>query len=341
MSEGKDFDLSNIEYGDIFHIADMYGIPASVTIEVGTLCNLRCKHCYISNHNDSILELDRIDDIFKQLRDLGTFEVVLTGGELFVRNDAIDIIELARKYGFDVIIFSNATLLNEDIVKKLSNLYIGMFSTSIYSMDKRVNDCITGVDGSLESTFSGLSLLKKYGIPVEVKCMAMKENYLGIIEIYNYCKDNGFGCVVSPYLFCRDDRNREPIKLRLNYAELEYAMPIIDKIIGFHPQKHDLEDFVCPSLQHSFGINAAGKVSPCNAMFYEVGDIYTNSLKEIWNSEKLRKVKNIKYKNLITCKDCKNSEFCVRCAGIALGETGNMLDKFDFACEIASIRSRC
>ena len=49
--------FNNIEYGDVFQIADAYNIPASVTIEVDTQCNMRCKHCYIPNHGNAMLQL--------------------------------------------------------------------------------------------------------------------------------------------------------------------------------------------------------------------------------------------------------------------------------------------
>lgn len=82
MSVTNEFD--NIEYGDVFSLADIYEIPASVTIELGTACNLRCMHCYIPNHGHSELSIETIEQIFHQLRELGTFELVLTGGEIFV-----------------------------------------------------------------------------------------------------------------------------------------------------------------------------------------------------------------------------------------------------------------
>ena len=36
----KYVNIEDIEYGDVFSIADVYEIPASVTIEVNTFCNL-------------------------------------------------------------------------------------------------------------------------------------------------------------------------------------------------------------------------------------------------------------------------------------------------------------
>ena len=97
--------------------------------------------------------------------------------------------------------------------------------------------------------------------------------------------------MASPYLFCRTDCNKDPIELRMDSNELKKVMPVVDEIIGFSPQKRNADDYMCPTLQHSFGISANGKVFPCNAMFYEVGDIRVNRLGEIWLSEKLSKVK--------------------------------------------------
>ena len=270
---------------------------------------------------------------------MGTFEIVLTGGELFIRSDAVEILKLARQYGFDVIIFSNATLISEAIAKALAKYYVGMFSTSIYSMDERIHDGITGVAGSLRMTLSGLNLLKNYSIPVEVKTMVMRENYRGLEEVYKYCKENGFGHVASPYLFCRTDCSKEPIELRMDAMELKSVMPIIDEIIGFSPQNRKADDFMCPTLQHSFGIAATGKVFPCNAMFYEVGDIRERQLREIWHSQELSEIKQIRFGDLSKCSQCDISDYCVRCAGIALGETGNMMNDFKFACTVAKIRS--
>lgn len=161
MSVTNEFD--NIEYGDVFSLADIYEIPASVTIELGTACNLRCMHCYIPNHGHSELSIETIEQIFHQLRELGTFELVLTGGEIFCRRDGLQIVEMARKMGFDVIVFTNASLIDENCAKRLSQLYVGMVSTSIYSINKSVHDGITGCSGSLDATLKGLSYLKKYG----------------------------------------------------------------------------------------------------------------------------------------------------------------------------------
>lgn len=330
--------FEDIEYGDVFSLADIYEIPASVTIELGTACNLHCMHCYIPNHGHSELSIETIEQIFYQLRKLGTFELVLTGGEIFCRWDGLQIVEMARKMGFDVIVFTNASLIDENCAKRLSELYIGMVSTSIYSLNKMTHDSITRHRGSLDATLRGLSYLKKYGVPVEVKTMVMKQNYQDLAEVFSYCKNNGFGCVASPFIFCMSDKNREPLNLRVRGGELEEIIPLINRIVEFTPQIRNPDDYICPSMRHSFGIDAVGNVFPCNAMFHKIGNIYKSTLRDIWFSDEAKKIRNLRYRDLEVCGACKNSSYCIRCAGIALGENGDMLSKFDYACEVAMAR---
>ena len=326
------------EYGDIYAIGDQYEIPSSVTIEVGTACNLRCQHCYIPNHGDSALSYETIMDLFRQLRELGTFEIILTGGEILYRDDALQIIESGRKMGFDIGLFSNGTLVNEAIAEELAKLHINMFSTSVYSLNASVHDQITKCAGSLKKTLNGLSLLKKYNIPIEVKSMIMKQNAGDMMDLWSYCKENRFRFVASPFIFCQSDRNKKPLDLRVHGEELKRIIPSIDEIVSFAPANRDPEDYICPSMHHSFGINAFGEVSPCNALFYSIGNIYQSSLKDLWFSEDAKRIRNVKFKDISDCINCKSLNYCIRCPGISLGETNDMFSKYDYACEIANAR---
>jgi MoaA/NifB/PqqE/SkfB family radical SAM enzyme len=69
-----------------------------------------------------------------QLRELGTFEIVYTVGEIFSRKD---IIKLTREMHFELILFTNLTLLNEEIVNSLKALYISLISTTVFPLKKK------------------------------------------------------------------------------------------------------------------------------------------------------------------------------------------------------------
>lgn len=101
---------------DIYSIAKENHTLMYATIELLTLCNWRCKHCYLPSHDDYGLSLQQITSIFKELRELNTFELTLTGGEIFIRKDIMDILKIARSLGFNLQLFTNVSLLNREII---------------------------------------------------------------------------------------------------------------------------------------------------------------------------------------------------------------------------------
>lgn len=56
--------------------------------------------------------------------------------------DALDVIREARKLGFSVILFTNISLLNEEIIQKLQELYISKISCTVFSLNEETHDFI-------------------------------------------------------------------------------------------------------------------------------------------------------------------------------------------------------
>lgn len=115
----------------------------SAVIELCAKCNCKCKHCYFPSHESLGLPKEKIFNIFDQLRKLGCFEITLTGGEMFCRNDIMDIIRKSSEMHFNTVLYSNVSLLNEEKIKKLSELYIKEISCTIFSLDEDIHDSIT------------------------------------------------------------------------------------------------------------------------------------------------------------------------------------------------------
>ncbi|GAB6190211.1 hypothetical protein JCM30566_19540 [Marinitoga arctica] len=132
------YEDNTFSFQDVIRKAYTERIPLIATIEILTLCNLKCIHCYIAEHNNIGLEYDFLIDLFAQLKELGTFELVLTGGEIFLRSDIIDIIKKARNMGFRITSLSNATIIDDYQIQSLSDLYITEFSTTIFSLDEKL-----------------------------------------------------------------------------------------------------------------------------------------------------------------------------------------------------------
>lgn len=77
--------------------------PSVVFFVVTNKCNLRCKHCFVSNSvlssPNSDLPLQDIQKIILDLKKNNVFKVIITGGEPFLRKDIIDILSFVSKQG--------------------------------------------------------------------------------------------------------------------------------------------------------------------------------------------------------------------------------------------------
>lgn len=311
------------------------------TIELLTKCNWQCKHCFIPEHNNNGLSFSEIENILKQLREMGCFKIVFTGGEIFLRKDIMNIIEIARSLFFEVILFTNISLLTEEEIKELSNMYISQISCTVFSMNEKIHDEITGVKGSLKKVIKNAILIRKYGIPLEIKTILVNKDPFAYREILKFCQKYGIEYLITTNICSKTDRDMSPKKFELTIKQLEIAIPEIDKILKLPRKKIKLSDPICKSIQYSCFIDCEGFVYPCNNMLIKIGDLKNSSLKDIWyKSTLLKKIKSIKERDLKYCSKCEKRIHCDRCAGIIYLEEGDLLGKSSSYCIRASIRQK-
>jgi radical SAM protein with 4Fe4S-binding SPASM domain len=95
------------------------------------------------------------------------------------------------------------------------------------------------------------------------------------------------------------------------------------------------------TIFYSFAIDCHGDVFPCNSFLYKVGNIYENSVEDIWlRSEALEELKQIKNSDLKSCLGCNYKKYCERCPGMALLEKGDFKGCDSYAKTVAEIRNR-
>jgi MoaA/NifB/PqqE/SkfB family radical SAM enzyme len=137
----------------------------------GTLCNLRCTHCFIScsptNHAHAMMSLAEILPFLDEAAASGTREYYLTGGEPFLNPEILPIVEATIARG-PVSILTNGVLLKPDIARRLREIADG----SPYSLDLRIsidgwdaasNDEVRG-RGTFERILAGLRNLAEAGL---------------------------------------------------------------------------------------------------------------------------------------------------------------------------------
>lgn len=83
----------------------------SAALELTYRCNERCVHCYVDgpgNRTDAgELTLDEYKNLLDQLRELGCISLLLTGGEVCVKDTFLPIVRYAASLGMLVDIFTN------------------------------------------------------------------------------------------------------------------------------------------------------------------------------------------------------------------------------------------
>lgn len=307
-----------------------------VIIELCNICNWKCKHCYIPKHNNYGLDTEVWIDLIRRMRSMGLLNISFTGGEIFLRKDIFKIIEYARSQYCSVSLLSNASCLDEEKIKKLSGLYINNYSCSIFSMDEKIHDYITGVPGSLKTAIKNILLLKQYGIHVTVKTPIMKMNQDSYLTVKSFCEKNNIVYSMSPTIFAKSDGNMETHKLRVDSDALYKAIRESD-ITNAEYKKvrtflHDYPE-PCATVYTNLAINCEGDVTPCNAMYYKLGNITDTNIEDIWSkSQKLEKLRAIK-KDDLDCRNCHLKPYCERCPGLALLENGTLTGCCD-ACRL-------
>ncbi len=116
-----------------FHDFDTLWIQIS-----GTLCNLRCSHCFIScsPENDSLALMETAEVLcyLEEARELGVKEIYFTGGEPFLHPDILLILEETLAH-FPASVLTNGLPINRDRADRLAH----MAASSPYTLELRIS----------------------------------------------------------------------------------------------------------------------------------------------------------------------------------------------------------
>lgn len=81
-------------------------------LELTSACNLSCRHCCIGNEPKR--ELRQVAELLESFSEKGKY-ITLSGGEPLLRKDWADIAELTQQLGFTTTLFTNGTLVEENV----------------------------------------------------------------------------------------------------------------------------------------------------------------------------------------------------------------------------------
>ncbi len=185
VEELEPYRLKHISVGSDFHLKS----PLIVWFEVTRRCNLTCTHCYIDagRPRKNELTLDEIKDILDDLKALGTFSIVLAGGEPYIRKDFPEILEYAAKLDFIIAIVSNGSYLTPELLERIpkKNCRVTLSVDGI-----EAHHFIRGGRSTFALMKEKLMLMKAMGVPHSISTVISKANLHELEQMLNWCTDH-------------------------------------------------------------------------------------------------------------------------------------------------------
>jgi radical SAM protein with 4Fe4S-binding SPASM domain len=327
-------------------------IPISGSYELTFRCNLRCAHCYCNlplNDREAVekeLAIQKVFKIFDQMAEAGCLWLLITGGEPLLRKDFLEIYSYAKKKGFIITLFTNGTLITQEIADYLAEWPPFLVEVTLYGATKETHEKVTGVPGSFLRFQRGIDLLLERKIPLGLKTMVMTLNHDGLWEIKEYAERSDVKFRFDPVLNPRLDGSKAPCSLRLSpedVLKLDLAdekrakewKDFCEKFIG-PPQSDGL--FSCGAGVFTFHIDPYGQMSMCEMVRFKSYDLRNGSFEEGWH-QFFPELLALKPTGDYQCARCELISLCGQCPGWAWLENGNPELPVEYLCQLAHLRA--
>jgi radical SAM protein with 4Fe4S-binding SPASM domain len=327
-------------------------------------CNLQCLHCSAGAKPERtgdlpIAQLFRIAD--QLINRAKIFYLYFSGGEPFLRAD--DFFALAAKFrnnGVAVRAFTNATLITDDIARRLAQeTPMRVINTSLDGASAETHDHLRG-KGAFERTVQGMGRLLRVGIRSHMNCIVSRINLRELHRIAALAGE--LGGTISFGIAAIVGRAREHADLLvLTKAEmddvydtvtalsqefkhvnggalLEWAKGHAEQSLSIRTQAKPGQRLApCGICKESLTITPDGWVVPCNNWWeYRIGNVLSQDILDIYFSEKanrIRELSRLTSDGLEGCADCLYTGLCCGgCRAVAYAETGSLTGIDHFRC---------
>lgn len=267
-------------------------VPTTYVISPTMRCNLRCKGCYAACYDKKDeLEFEVIDRVVKEGKDLGIYNVYISGGEPFLREDMLDIYRRHNDVFFQV--FTNGTLIDASLSRELARLGNVVPLISLEGFEEET-DSWRG-RGTFQKIMAAMDNLRENGVPFGCSIVVTRFNIDTILsdEFNDMLVEKG--CLLG-WQFLYSPVGHPPSlelmptpeqRLRMKRRGAEHIRT--NKKI-FMVDNHDIiyTNGCYAGGRHFFHINSRGDVEPCVFIPFAVDNVHEKSLREVLESPFLK-----------------------------------------------------
>jgi MoaA/NifB/PqqE/SkfB family radical SAM enzyme len=138
-----------------------YYPPSTVVISPTMRCNLTCYGCYAGDYQKSLeLSLDEIDSVLTQMKEMGVYFAVISGGEPFFKEDIFEI--FARHSDMAFLVFTHGGLIDERLVERLISVGNVMPAFSLEGFERETDE--RRGPGHFRKVMRAMDLLREAGL---------------------------------------------------------------------------------------------------------------------------------------------------------------------------------
>jgi radical SAM protein with 4Fe4S-binding SPASM domain len=332
-------------------------VPMQVSIEVTRRCPLECLHCY-NNLPMGDMEAKRREltkeEHFKMLDELvemGCFWILYTGGEIFARKDFLEIYTYAKKKGFLITLFTNGTIINEQIADYLTQWPPFAIEITLYGRTRETYEALTAVPGSYDRCLRGIRLLKERGLPLKLKTVATSINKHEVMAMRRFAEEElGVEFKMDGQINPRIDCSQSPLAVRLTPEEvvaLDMSAPkgmseyrTLAMRDSASPPNLSTDDTVyfCGGGVSGFALNAYGEMGICVISQQDTFSVRDVGLQQVWEGS-LAELRNRKRTRVTKCMECRIQSLCGMCPANGEMENGDKESPVEFLCNVAHLRA--
>jgi len=265
--------------------------PLTANLELTYRCNWRCVFCYNPRHHDRRrLNGAEWTAVLDDLRTLGTLFVALTGGEPLAHPDFLGIARAARDRRLAVRVFTNGSLITEEMADALAALQPVAVELSLHGATPETHDRTTGRPGSFASLMRGLDRLRLLEVPLLLKTPLTSLNEDELEAIVALVEDLGVPHRVDASLTPRDDGDPGPLRFRASEGAVERLYRLLAARGRLPGAEREPGTSNCGLGRLTLAIDPEGEVYPClQWKRTSLGNVRERPLREMWRDSPERR----------------------------------------------------
>ncbi|MBI4229576.1 MAG: radical SAM protein [Planctomycetes bacterium] len=329
-------------------------IPVEGTLELTYRCNLACVQCYCNlpagdeEARRKELTTPEVYRILDGIAEAGCLWLLLTGGEILLRKDFLEIYAYAKRKGFLLTLFTNGAGITARIADALASEPPFAIEITLYGASEGTYRRVTGRSGQYARVLAGIERILERRLPLALKSTIVEQNEPDLPAMREFAHARGLSFRYSAELHPRTDDPGGVVGDRLTpeaALELDRADPErweeLRKLFTVEDRSRlsnrSPSLFICYAGVSGFHINPYGRLQFCPSIEALGHDLRKVPFAEAWR--RFAAFRRLQAPPVRACNECDLNVACGSCAGEAHLDSGDMTRGTEFHHRLTSLRA--